>query len=144
MSVGYFLNPSLIKCKKRGLGSSKTLGNAFLYADFFIDIDNKWENNLNKAISILRLMGFKEIEAYESPNGFHIWVKDFKKFIKKDIHNINDRESFYLKKQKEMSDILKEHRVVFDYGVSTDTRRIGRIPLCLSQIYGSEAKADDT
>lgn len=141
MSVAYYLNPTLIKCKKKGLGDSKTLGNTFLWSDFLVDIDNKWLDNMIKAITLLKRNGFKDISAYETPHGFQVWVKDFHKFIKEKEDNISNREAIYLKYQRKLANILKKEKIVFDYNVSIDTRRIGRTPLHLQQFVqqnGSE------
>jgi len=138
MSIGYFLNPRLIKRKKRGIGGSKTLGNLFLWSDFLVDIDNKWKTNLKTAIEVLKEIGFKEISAYETPHGFQIWCTDFKKFIKENEPNTIKREQIYLKEMKKVADKLKKNKITFDYPISIDTRRIGRTPLHLRQLYGSE------
>jgi hypothetical protein len=129
VSLACFLQPHKVTKKKRKDAHFKTAENCFMFMDYGIDLDKKDTQMLKKILIHLKLKGFKDIEVFETGNGFHIWVHDFKGvYAKKSIENSKQRENYFHQKLVELTHYLKRNKCKFDFQQSINTRQVFRVP----------------
>ena len=114
------------------------LNNVFLGSDYIMDFDDKdYPNGSEGSQSQLKLsklklneLGFKDFLTMRTGKGYQLLVMDFNAWAKKDMKAVmpRDREFQYQRKMAELTKKLLEAKIIWDYKVSTDTRRIFRVP----------------
>jgi hypothetical protein len=114
------------------------LNNIFLGSDYIMDFDDKDYHNGSEGsqnqlkLSKLKLneLGFNDFLTMRTGKGYQLLVMDFNAWAKKDIKVVmpRDREFQYQRKMAELTKKLLEAKITWDYKVSTDTRRIFRVP----------------
>ena len=150
-SVSYWLNPTRLGGKKFNAPEYKGnkgkikeahanyfLSSIFLGSDYIMDFDDKdYKNgqedsrsNLQLAKLKLQELGFKKFLTMRTGRGYQLLVMDFNEWAKKDMKAVmpRDREDFYISKMRKLTRILLNSKIVWDYKVSVDTRRIFRVP----------------
>lgn len=115
---------------------NKILNNNLLKVDYLMDFDLKSyvdQNEMLSNVSLARLFlqehGMKEHILMKTPSGGRqLLIADFDKWA--NVHEAmpSKRESAYLLKMKQLTEMLKKAGVEWDWHVSNDTRRICRVP----------------
>ena len=151
-TVSWWLNPQSLNGKRANLpdynGRNKKqikeakikhfLANTFLGSDYIMDFDDKdysdrsegSQSNLRLAKLKLWELGFKDFLTMRTGKGYQLLVKDFNEWAKKGIKATmpRDREYQYQRKMNELTKILLQAKIKWDYKVSIDTRRVFRVP----------------
>ncbi len=151
-TVSWWLNPQSLNGKRINLpnynGRNKKqikevkikhfLSNIFLGSDYIMDFDDKdYPNRSDGSLSNLGLaklklkeIGFKNFLTMRTGRGYQLLVKDFNEWAKKGLRATmpRDREYQYQRKMNELTKLLLQAKIRWDYKVSTDTRRVFRVP----------------
>jgi hypothetical protein len=151
-TVSWWLNPNSLSGKRANLpeynGRNKKeikkakiehfLNSIFLGSDYIMDFDDKdYSNGSEGSQSQLKLsklklneIGLKDFLTMRTGKGYQLLVMDFNAWAKKDMKAVmpRDREFQYQRKMEELTKKLLEAKITWDYKVSTDTRRIFRVP----------------
>lgn len=138
VSVSRFYNPSKLSHMRKNWFKAgfKWSSNIFLGGELVIDFDEKKVGMIEKAIKILKEhWDFERFEQIETRRGFHLWVMDFEKIIKKQFDNPFERENHFKQIKRKVLYDLEKQGIEFDFPVSVDTRRIVRVP---NSIYRKE------
>jgi len=168
-TVSWWLNPQLLGSRIERKAGFRILQNFFLGMDFVFDFDLddynsviEMQDNLDKAIFTFKSMGLNDYMVLETGRGFQTVFFDFNDWLLnkypnlKKIANPLDREMAYRAKLIKLVNELKSKGIKFDYNVSTDTRRIFRVPntfhrngkmiqiIYTSTLKESEPKGDDS
>ena len=127
VSIGYFLNPQLIKSKcfkEHGSVSD----NLFLGSDFLFEVDNKDKDNFVKGLKELKKIINSEFEICETGRGYQCRCIGLIDDLHNKVIHVShfNRVSFYKNELKKIANKLAVS-TQFDYNVAIDVWRICRV-----------------